>query len=135
MNGASFRPSLPDLAAAVAAGAARAAELHEVFCAATVYCERGDRPGFRALGEPGHGVIPVYSSPEQLALARGTVGWFALTGADLLDQLPDGYELLLDMGGDAPLRLRPQALGRSVGIEVQPRLPEPVPARDPRRSP
>jgi hypothetical protein len=94
------------------------AALHAAFLAATVYCERGDRPGFRALGEPGAGVVPVFSSIEQLALARGTVDWFATTGADLLSELPAGYDLLLDMGGPAPLRLRPSALRRQVVIEV-----------------
>lgn len=103
----------------VAAGAASPAELHEAFLAARVYCERGERPGFRALGAPGDGVVPVYSSPEQLALARGTVDWFAMTGADLLTELPDGYDLLLDMGGSAPLRLRTDALTRRVVIEVR----------------
>jgi hypothetical protein len=111
--------SLADVAADVAAGAATAAELHEALLAGTVYCERGERPGFRALGTPGDGVVPVYSSPEQLALARGTVDWFAMTGADLLTELPDGYNLLLDMGGSAPLRLRTDALDRRVVIEVR----------------
>jgi hypothetical protein len=95
------------------------ASVHAAFLAATVYCERGDRPGFRALGEPGAGVVPVFSSVEQLALARGTVDWFATTGADLLSELPAGYDLLLDMGGPAPLRLRPSALRRQVVIEVE----------------
>jgi hypothetical protein len=111
--------SLADVAAGVAAGAATAAELHEALLATTVYCERGERPGFLALGTPGGGVVPVYSSPEQLALARGTVDWFAMTGADLLTELPDGYDLLLDMGGSAPLRLRTDALARRVVIEVR----------------
>jgi hypothetical protein len=92
------------------------------FLTATVYCERGnepgDGPGFRALGAVGHGLIPVYSSLEQLALARGTVPWFALTGAELLDLLPSGYDLLLDQGGSAPLRLQPAALTRRVSIDV-----------------
>jgi hypothetical protein len=110
--------SLADVVADAGAGRAGAAELHAAFLAATVYCERGERPGFRALGEPGSGVIPVYTSVEQLALARGTVGWFACTGADLLTELPAGYDLLLDMGGPAPLRLRSAALGQRVAIEV-----------------
>jgi hypothetical protein len=95
------------------------ARLHAAFLAATVYCERAERPGFRALGEPGSGVVPVFSSVEQLALARGTVAWFACTGADLLTELPVGYDLLLDMGGPQPVRLRPAALDRRVIIDVQ----------------
>jgi hypothetical protein len=110
-------PALGDVAADVAAGRGAPADLHAAFLAATVYCERGDEPAFRALGMRGAGVIAVFSSPEQLALARGTVGWFALTGADLLDLVPRGYDLLLDPGGEAPLRLRPAALA-PVAVEI-----------------
>lgn len=110
--------SLADVAADVSAGLAGAVELHAAFLAATVYCERGAEPGFRALGQPGTGVVPVFSSVEQLALARGTVDWFACTGADLLTELPSGYDLLLDIGGTAPLRLHPGALSQRVVIEV-----------------
>ncbi len=84
-----------------------------------VYCERGDDPGFQALGTPRSGVVPVFSSPEQLALARGAVQWFAMTGADLLDQLPPGYDLLLDMAGPAPLRLQAAALTRTPAVHLQ----------------
>jgi hypothetical protein len=67
--------------------------------------------------------VPVFTSPEQLALARGTVPWFALPGWDLLDQLPDGYDVVLDMGGRAPVRLRPAALDRRVLVEFERGLP------------
>jgi hypothetical protein len=118
MPGAPVRP-LADVLRDVEAGAATAADLHAAFLAAIVYCERAGRPGFRALGGPDGGVVAVYSSPEQLALARGTVGWFALTGADLLEQLPAGYDLLLDPGGPAPTRLRPGALVRRVSVDIE----------------
>lgn len=111
--------SLAAVARDVSAGIATPADLHAAFLAATVYCERGAQPGFRALGVPGEGLVPVYSSPEQLALARGTVDWFALTGSELLDLLPAGYDLLLDQGGPAPTRLRPAALVRRVAIEIE----------------
>lgn len=111
--------ALADIAHDVAAGAASAAELHDVLLASTVYCERGARPGFEALGVPGDGVVCIYTSPEQLAVARGTVPWFSLTGADLLDLLPAGYDLLLDLGSEVPLRLSASALERLVSIEVE----------------
>jgi hypothetical protein len=121
MPGVSSR-SLADVARDVAAGVATPAELHAAFLASTVYCERSAEPdaepGFRALGAAGQGLVPVYSSPEQLALARGTVRWFALTGSELLDLLPAGYDVLLDQGGAAPLRLHPAALIRRVSIEI-----------------
>ncbi len=110
--------SLADVARDVAAGVATPIELYAAFLNATVYCERGDQPGFRALGAAGDGLIPIYSSLEQLALARGTVEWFALPGAELLNLLPTGYDLLLDQGGGAPLRLQPAALAKRVSIEL-----------------
>jgi hypothetical protein len=112
-------PRLDVAVAAVAAGAGSVEELHEAFLDATVYCERGERPGFRALGSPGAGTVPVYSSPEQLALARGAVDWFAMQGRDLLTELPEGYDLLLDMAGPLPLRLSHHALRQRVVIEVR----------------
>lgn len=84
-----------------------------------VYCERGDNPGFHALGAPRAGVIPVFSSPEQLALARGVVPWFSMRGADLLDQLPPGYDLMLDIAGSTPLRLRAEALTARTTLELR----------------
>lgn len=112
-------PALADVARDVAAGRATPADLHAALLAATVYCEQGALPGFCSLGRPGVGVVPVFSSPEQLALARGAVPWFSLSGADLLDLLPTGYDLVLDIGGPTPLRLRPAVLERRVLIEVE----------------
>ncbi len=103
-------PSLADTARNVARGVADSRQLHDVLLTAVVFCERGDAPGFRALGAPHAGVVPVFSSVDQLALARGPVPWFSMTGADLLDQLPPGYDLVLDIAGPAPLRLRTGAL-------------------------
>src|SRR5215470_5974364 len=110
---------LDAVATAVAAGTGSVEELHEAFLDATVYCERGERPGFRALGAPGAGAVPVYSSLGQLALARGAVDWFALQGRDLLTELPEGYDVLLDMAGPRPLRLSHRALRCRVVIEVR----------------
>jgi SseB protein N-terminal domain len=112
-------PALADAVREAAADVARPADLHAAFLGATVYCERGPTPGFRALGPAGAGVVPVFTSPEQLALARGTVAWFSLLGAELLDLLPDGYDLILDIGGATPLRLRPAALHRRLLVEVE----------------
>lgn len=98
-------PSLADTARDVALGLADSRRLYETFLAATVYCERGPDPGFRALGASEAGVVAIFSSVEQLALARGPVGWFSTTGTDLLSQLPAGYDLVLDIAGPHPLRL------------------------------
>jgi hypothetical protein len=111
-------PELADIVRDVAAGVAAPADLHSALLDAIVYCERGPAPGFRAMGEPGAGVVPVFSSPEQLALVRGTVPWFSLPGCELLDLLPAGYDVVLDMGGRTPLRVRPAAIQRRFVIEV-----------------
>ena len=111
-------PTLGDAVRDAAAGVVGPADLHAAFVGATVYCQRGPAPGFRALGSPGAGVVPVFTSPEQVALGLGTVAWFSLTGAELLDLLPDGYDLVLDIGCATPLRLRPAALGRRLLVEV-----------------
>jgi hypothetical protein len=103
-------PSLADTARDVARGVADSRQLHDALLSAVIFCERGAAPGFRALGVPQAGVVPVFSSVEQLTLARGAVPWFSMTGADLLDQLPPGYDLVLDIAGPAPLRLRTGAL-------------------------
>lgn len=112
-------PSLADVARDVALGAATPSRLHEVFLRAVVYCERGANPGFQALGAARAGVVPVYSSPDQLALACGTVPWFSMTGADLLDQLPAGYDLVLDIAGPTPLRLRAGALTARPALDLR----------------
>jgi hypothetical protein len=109
---------LADVAAEVAAGRATAEEFHEAFLAATVFCERGETPGFVAVGSPGAGLVPVFSSERELLRARGPVRWFATTGADVLGLLPEGYDVVLDMAGDSPLRLRPAALERRTKTEV-----------------
>jgi hypothetical protein len=116
-------PALADVARDAGAGRAAPADLHGALLGATLYCERGPAPGFRALGEPGGGVVPVFTSPEQLALARGTVPWFSLSGSDLLDLLPAGYDLLLDIAGEAPVRLLTAALERRVLIEIEQEQP------------
>lgn len=111
-DGPAARTGLVDAANTVAAGAAGVEHLYRAFRPATVYCERATRPGFRALGRPGDGMVPVFTSPAQLALARGPVGWFSLRGTDLLDLLPVGYDILLDLAGASPLLLRPGRIGR-----------------------
>lgn len=99
------------------AGGYSAEAVRDALVTSIVYCERPEVPGFRALGRPGDGVIAVFTSVEALALARGTVEWFALPGAELLDRLPPGYDLLVDIASSA-VRLRPAALGRRVAIEL-----------------
>jgi len=75
--------------------------------AARLYCERTERVGFAAIGPPGGGFVPVFTSPEQLALfTRASVDWFSTDGADLLRLLPAGYDIAIDLAGPRPVRLK-----------------------------
>ncbi len=109
---------LAEVAAEVASGRTTAQELHEAFLAATVFCEAVENPGFVAVELGGSALVPVFSSERELVRARGPVRWFATTGADVLGLLPEGYDIVLDMAGEAPLRLRPAALERGTKTEV-----------------
>ncbi len=88
-----------------------------LFVESTVYCEAGERPGLVAMTTPTGPVIPVFTSETELARFRGAVRWFSTTGADLLDLVPPGYDLVLDPAGPHPTRLRPQATRRVARIE------------------
>lgn len=113
------RNDVAGIAHGVVTGAASAVQLHEALIGATIYCERADTPGFLAWGDGGHGLVPAFTSPAQLALARGDVPYFAVLGVDLLNLLPEGYDLLLDIAGDVPLRLSMDAVGRVATVEVE----------------
>jgi len=89
-------------------------ELHEAFLDALVIFEAGEKPGFLAVGPPNDRVVPVFSSEAQLARAQGPVKWFATSGADLYGLLPEGHDLILDIAGEHPLRLRRAAVGFTV---------------------
>ena len=93
-------------------------EFHEALLSAQVFCEAGERPGFVAVGPPGGGFIPVFTSEAELARARGPVRWFATTGADLFGLVPQGYDVILDMAGATPLRVKPSAVEGTTVAEV-----------------
>lgn len=65
----------------------------------------GGQPGFLAVLTEDGPAIPVFSSEWQLAQFRGAVRWFSATGADLLNLMPIGYDLILDPAGPNPIRL------------------------------
>jgi hypothetical protein len=60
----------------------------------------------------------VFTSEAELLKARGAVRWFSTTGADVLDLIPGGYELVVDMQGVTPLRLQPAAVHRGAVVEI-----------------
>jgi SseB protein N-terminal domain len=94
------------------AGTLSGDELSDAFGAATLYCFLADEPGFMAVGEPGAGFIPMYSSEEALTAAEGSTAWFAAKGLDLLQLVPEGYGVVLDPGTDGEICLAPWAIRR-----------------------
>ncbi|MYW03766.1 SseB family protein [Streptomyces sp. SID3343] len=79
--------------------------MREALRAARLYCAQPESPGFGALGVPGDGMVPVFTSLEQLARFAGQGAWFSTLGSDLLDLLPPGYDLGLDLAGPQPYLL------------------------------
>ena len=106
------------VAADVLAGAATPQELLDLLLVSTVFCEAPESPGVMTVDKPEGPVVPVYSSPLQLARARGAVGWFSTSGMDLMVLLPDGHDLALDPAGESPVRLRTAALQAAVTVEA-----------------
>lgn len=99
-------------------GSATSEELLRSFLAATLFLQATEQPGFMAIGEPPEGLVPVWTTEAELARSLGAAAWFSTNGADLLDLLPPGYDLLLDPDGDSALRLRPSALRREQAVTV-----------------
>lgn len=74
------------------------------------YFQRGESPGFLAVGEPGAAVVPVFSSPTELVRYAGACEWFSTTGGDLMTLLPEGYGLVVDIAGSDPQLLPAELL-------------------------
>jgi hypothetical protein len=114
---------LAEALAGFAAGAVTPEALTETFRKETVYCQAAEQPGFLAVGPPGAGLVPVFSSLDQLsryAVAyglRGGIDWLSTTGADVLDLLPNGYGIVVDPAGDHAVTLPAHALHRAVVMQ------------------
>ncbi|MCU1679131.1 MAG: hypothetical protein JWM93_3889 [Frankiales bacterium] len=96
---------LADAAAAFRRRDAAGAELVAVLLRSTVYCRSRETPGLVAWGEPGRGLIGVFSDLAELALACGAVPWLSTTGADLLSRWPAGYAIGIDMASEHAVHL------------------------------
>jgi hypothetical protein len=99
-------------------GSVGADELHRAILSATLFLQARDRPGLIACGLPPDGLVPVWTSEASLARSLGATTWLSTSGADLLDLLPPGYDLLLDPDGPTALRLRPSAVRPRVVVTV-----------------
>jgi SseB protein N-terminal domain len=125
---------LEDLGDAVerfAAGDLGADELSDRFLASRVYALRTERPGFVAVGKPGSGYIPVFSSLDEVARYAvqfperygDGIDWLSTTGEDLLSFVPKGYGLVVDVASDHAVRLEATGIERKPVLVVR-RRPE-----------
>jgi hypothetical protein len=96
-----LQPSLADAIRAFTAGTIGPEDFHAVFTNAKVFCPRGERPGFLALQDSAQLVIPMFSSVAELRRYSGEESrYFTVTGAEVLDLLPTGYGIALDIEGE-----------------------------------
>jgi hypothetical protein len=88
--------------------------LHAAFCGAQVFCQAGERPGFLALGsrDAEDRAVPAFTSLVELARFAGQTAWFSALGQDVLNLLPDGYDIVVDPGTARAVRLRGDATAR-----------------------
>jgi type III secretion system (T3SS) SseB-like protein len=124
------QPAVDDLGDAVerfAAGDLGADVLTERFLVTRVYALRTERPGFVAVGTPGSGYIPIFSTlaevwrytaqfPERYS---DGVDWLSSTGEDLLTLVPKGYGLVLDVASDHAVRLEATGIQRRPVLVVR----------------
>ncbi len=97
--------TLADAAAAWQQRHITGVELVAALLRSTVFCRSRETPGFVAWGQPGDGMIGVFSDLAELALACGAVPWFSTTGSDLLTMWPTGYALGIDVAAEHAVRL------------------------------
>lgn len=93
---------------------------------------RSERPGFVAVGQPGAGYVPIFSSLGELSAYAATfpdryvdgVDWLSTTGDDLLPMIPSGYGLVVDVASDHAVYLRADAIERKPVLVVRARPPD-----------
>jgi SseB protein N-terminal domain len=126
---ADYAPAVDDLGDAVerfVTGSLSAAEFTDRFRQSRVYALRRESPGFVAVGPPGAGYIPIFSSLTELARYGATfpsryaegVDWLSTTGEDLLTLLPEGYGLVVNVASEHAVRLDATAIDRQPVLTV-----------------
>lgn len=113
-------PTLTDAVRAFALGGMSGEDFQAVFIASKVYCPRGDRPGFLALHNTPEPVIPMFSSLEELKRYAGEESrHFTVTGAEVLDLLPNGYGFVLDLDGEHRVMFDAKAIEQMIGFAMR----------------
>lgn len=109
-------PLLASMATRALAGTAGPGELLAALLEATVFCQAPERPGV-LVSETGQGlVVRVFSGLPELLASQGPVAWFSTSGLDLMQLLPAGHDLVLDLGSDHAVRLRSAAVRTGLRI-------------------
>jgi len=119
-GGQVLQPSLADAVRAFASGAISPEDFHAVFTTCKVYCPRGERPGFLALHDTPQPVIPMFSSLVELRRYSGEESrYFTVTGAEVLDLLPTGYGIVLDLEGEHRVVFDAQAIEQMIDYTMK----------------
>ncbi|MGH9119796.1 MAG: SseB family protein [Acidimicrobiales bacterium] len=120
---------LTTVVAAFADGRLSAEEFTEHFMVGRWFAIRSDDPGFIAVGPPGAGYVPIFSSLAELGdyaaavpdRSAGGVDWLTTVGDDLLSLIPRGYGLVVDVASAHAVYLRADAIEAKPVLVVQPR--------------
>lgn len=113
-------PSLADAVRAFTTGSMSAEDFQAIFAASKVYCPRGENPGFLALHDTQQPVIPMFSSLKELRRYAGKESkYFVITGAEVLDLLPTGYGLILDIEGEHRVVFDAQAVEQLIDYTMK----------------
>ncbi|MYS82819.1 SseB family protein [Streptomyces sp. SID5474] len=95
-------------------------DFQSIFIASKVFCPRGDRPGFLALHNTPEPVIPMFSSLAELKKYAGEESrHFTVTGAEVLDLLPNGYGFVLDLDGEHRVMFDAKAIEQMIAFAMR----------------
>jgi len=119
-GGQVLQPSLADAIRAFTSGTIGPEDFHAVFTSCKVFCPRGERPGFLALHDTPQPVIPMFSSLVELRRYSGEKSrHFVVTGAEVLDLLPGGYGMILDIEGEHRVVFDAQAVEQMIDYTMK----------------
>jgi len=90
-----------------------ASEFHARFLTSRVFFLTGERPGLILFGDPPDGVATVFSALSELArfvlgcpeLATEENRWASTVGAEILQLVPAGHDIMLDPASDDPITI------------------------------
>jgi hypothetical protein len=111
---------LSDAIRAFTGGVMGPEDFYTVFNSAKIFCPRGDQPGFLALHDTPEPVIPMFSSLAELKAYSGEESrYFTVTGGEVLDLLPTGYGIVLDIEGEHRIVFDAKAIEQMTAYAMQ----------------